>query len=218
MISKSNKPDFLSINDIEQYYIENIAKYGLEAPRTMGYHTGPIDDRLISKILPHSLSKEYSVLDVGCGLGQLIPILQTKFPESQMMQFVGLDLVADFISSCRERLQPHEFHKVDFLEWELTQRFDLVIAAGVLVTRIADFESYLHQFIEKMVLASKSWVGFNVIGSLSPSYTAKHLTAIPEEKLWAILGNFPKLDWDVNSIEVFPGSRDIFVGGRIKER
>ena len=215
-ILRMSQRNFLNIQDTKQYYLDNILRYGIDAPRTMGYHSAPIDDRLISNLLPKQLPDVYSVLDVGCGLGQLIPILEQRFPESQLLKFHGLDLVEEFIQRCREQYPHHQFTSVDFLEWQMTQKFDLVLAAGVLVTRISDFEQYLEKFVSRMVAASKGFVGFNVVASCGPNYTAKHLATISEEKMQEVLNSLPDVSWQMQKKEVFPGALDTFICGLIK--
>ena len=102
----------------------------------MGYHSEHIDDRLISNLLPDELPDSYSALDVGCGLGQLILILEIRFPKAKLSKFVGLDIVEPFIAHCTAQFQQFEFLTADFIEWEAPTQFDLVIAAGVLVSSI----------------------------------------------------------------------------------
>lgn len=220
-MSNNNNSDLApsDLSHVQTYYQNNITRYGLEAPRTMGYHSAPIDDRLIKNMLPEQVPDKYSVLDVGCGLGQLIPILQNKFPESVITKFSGLDIVEQFISHCclkydQNNFENFEFISTNFLEWQAPQQYDLVIAAGVLVTQISDFDNYLTRFIEKMLSDSKHWIGFNVVNQCGPTYTAKHLATIPENRLLEILANFKNVDWQLEKKEVFPGADDIFVRGK----
>ncbi len=206
---------FINIEDTKAYYLRNISRYGIEAPRTMGYHSAPIDDRLISNLLPEELPSSYSVLDVGCGLAQLIHILATKFPAQKMHKYVGLDLVDDFIQHSSKNFSQHQFITADFLEWQSSEKFDLVIAAGVLVTRMADFELYLEKFITKMIASTKKTLAFNVVAGCGPQYTAKHLAYISQDKLEAILAGFPQIAWKLENKEVFPGAQDTFVIGSV---
>lgn len=206
---------YLSIDDTRSYYLRNIARYGIDAPRTMGYHCGPIDDRLIGNMLPEKLPQSFSVLDVGCGLGQLIPILANRYPEHKITRFLGVDLVEEFIAESKLRFPQHEFESKNFLELNTLEKFDLVLAAGVLVTRISNFESYLQQFISKMISMSRGYVAFNVVAVCGPGYTAKHLATISSERLKDIISGLGSLDWEIKSKEVFPGSEDTFVTGRL---
>ncbi len=218
MNSKTTTREFCTVEDIKAYYLENISRYGIEAPRTMGYRVGPIDDRLIGNMLPREVPSSYSLLDVGCGLGQIVTILREKFPQCELSRMVGIDIVDEFVLRCRSQFPRYEFLTGDFLEWSSLEKFDLVIAAGVLVTRVDNFEEYLAAFIAKMVAASKGWIGFNVIGSYGQSYTAKHLGTVSEKKLSSILNEFSQVAWEVAAKEVFAGALDTFVRGRVLSR
>lgn len=209
-----NALQFTTIEDIKSYYLNNIARYGVEAPRTMGYHSAPIDDRLISNLLPDDLPNTYSVLDVGCGLGQIITILGRNFPLSKLEKLIGLDLIEQFVQQASITFPEHQFFTCNFLEWDSSEQFDLVLAAGVLVTRIEDFNLYLENFIKKMISYSRKWITFNVVGNCGPSYTAKHLATISMAQLGIVLKKFPEMQWDVSQKEVFAGSEDIFVRGQ----
>lgn len=206
---------FQTTEDIASYYRNNIDLYGFDNPRTMGYHTGPIDARLISNLLPDSVPTNYSVLDVGCGLGQAIPILNETYKHSNLTRFVGLDIVEEFVRICAGQYLRYEFRTKDFLAWNSQERFDIVLAAGVLVTRIADYHSYLEKFVAKMVSSSAGWIGFNLIAGRSEQYTAKHLITITDESLAELLSKFPGVDWRVTRKEVFPGSEDTFICGSL---
>jgi trans-aconitate methyltransferase len=205
-----------SVDDITAYYRHGIELYGIESPRTMGYQTAPVDDRLIKHLLPEKVQDSYSVLDVGCGLGQIVPILSDRFPKSHLETLLGIDLVDDFIQHCVAEFPAHEFVTKNFLEWDSPRRFDIVLAAGVLVTRIDQYETYLARFIEKMISASKGWVGFNVIAHQGAGYTARHLATISSESLTSVLAAFPNVLWQINKLEVFTGSHDTFVCGTVR--
>ena len=100
-----------SVDDITAYYRHGSELYGLESPRTMGYQTAPVDDRLIKHLLPENVPDSYSVLDIGCGLGQIVPILSDRFPKSHLETLLGIDLVDDFIQHCVAEFPAHEFAK-----------------------------------------------------------------------------------------------------------
>src|SRR5215216_4568027 len=98
------------------------------------------------------LPKTLSVLDIGCGMGDLIDFLQMR--DASIGSYLGIDLVGPFIELCRlEYLPPCEFRKANFISRSFApaQRFDLVVNMGVLVSRVLNYEAYVEYCIAKMI-------------------------------------------------------------------
>lgn len=74
----------------------------------------------------HRSDEAFRVLDAGCGLGALKPSLEARFPRAL---YVGADVVAPFVASCRERFPGTEFLLRDMREIE--GEFDYTVVSGV---------------------------------------------------------------------------------------
>lgn len=199
------------INSIREYYSAKFLKFGTSS-RTLGYASDHIDDCLIKNLLPEIKDDSFTVLDIGCGFGQLIPLLRHYYPEKSVTAYQGIDIVPEFITSCSAKFPAYQFDIVDFLAWQPTRKFDLVIAAGVLVSKVTNYPRYLSDFIGQMIACSDGWVSFNVITELSESYSS-HVAQITLPQLEEILEGFPNIKWSFETAEAFPGSRDTFVIG-----
>ena len=79
------------------------------------------------KVLPH-LMAGWTILDVGCGLGELCRDL----PDG--VEFWGIDRESHFIESCRKAYPRHTFLEGDFLDIlpRLPSGFDAVLLLAVL--------------------------------------------------------------------------------------
>lgn len=76
-----------------------------------------------------------SLLDYGCGLGFL---LQFLLDEKIDADYVGVDIIEEFISSCRDRFESKAlFEKVD-PNSPITGQYDVVYASGVFNLRSSD--------------------------------------------------------------------------------
>jgi len=69
-----------------------------------------------------------SILDLGCGSGDLWQYLQHKNIECN---YTGFDLSPEMIHRCRERFPDVAFDDGDFVEWGKNKAFDYSIAIGI---------------------------------------------------------------------------------------
>jgi len=141
------------------------------------------------------LPDQLSVLDIGCGMGDLIDFLQLR--EASIGSYLGIDLVGPFIDLCRlEYLPPCEFRKANFISSSFapTERFNLVVNMGVLVSRVVSYEAYVEHCIAKMIALSSKYVLFNVItnvdrslGNYKHTHRLGEITYLPKQRLVEIL-------------------------------
>ena len=102
----------------------------------------------------------YSIMDLGCGHGDLKPFLDERYPD---ITYLGVDFLPEFIVEAKHRysnLPNTHFLQVDFLNAEFPN-VDVIIASGSLNYRS---ENALHPFqtIEKMWRSSQKGIAFNL--------------------------------------------------------
>lgn len=90
-----------------------------------------------------------SLLDVGCGPGQLLAAFRERFGTRRL---AGIDLSPAVIEANKRAMPSAEFHVLDIASGHLSDRFDLVVCSEVL-EHIADSERAL-QNIRKMCSGS----------------------------------------------------------------
>jgi ubiquinone/menaquinone biosynthesis C-methylase UbiE len=78
-------------------------------------------------VLNHDLNGK-SVLDVGCGVGDLYAHLQAR---GLRCDYTGFDLSPEMIQRCRSRFPGVSFESGDFLEWSPDRQFDYTVAIGI---------------------------------------------------------------------------------------
>lgn len=74
-----------------------------------------------------------SVLDVGCGVGDLYEHVRRW---ACQCDYTGFDLSSEMIRICRSRFPAAKFATGDFLAWEPRRRFDYVVSFGIHNVRI----------------------------------------------------------------------------------
>jgi SAM-dependent methyltransferase len=175
------------------------------------------------------LPDQLSVLDIGCGMGDMIDFLQLR--EASLESYLGIDLVGPFIDLCRlEYLPPCTFRKANFISRSFapTERFDLVVNMGVLVSRVVSYEAYVEHCIAKMIALSRKYVLFNVVTSVNTSlgnYQNAHrlgqITYLPKQRLVDILNRVSsrpalrrdsaRADFAIHELQIYPDATDAFV-------
>lgn len=169
-----------------------------------------------------SLSTPLTVLDIGCGMGDVIPYLQQH--DIGISAYLGLDLVDAFVQACRQRFpRPYQFRCQNFISpaFQPSQQYDVVVSLGCLVSRVAAYEEYLAYCCRKMIRMSKQSVVFNVItsvqmasGNYSQSGRIGQVTTIPMARLVALLDRVAaESGWlySLHDVRIYPDATDTFV-------
>lgn len=78
--------------------------------------------------------QQKSILDVGCGAGDLWGYLSSK---TISCEYEGFDISAEMVKRCKERFPDVTFNSGDFLHWRPNRKFDYTIAIGIHNIRIA---------------------------------------------------------------------------------
>jgi SAM-dependent methyltransferase len=163
-----------------------------------------------------------SVLDIGCGMGNLIKYLHGR--NIQIHDYLGVDLLAQFVELCRAQYAaPFSFVEANFVSdsFQPDRKFDLVVNMGVLVSRVLLYERYIDYCIRKMIALSTKYVLFNVITDIDDSlgnYAGRkrvgQITFIPKSRLFAILDAATSdlgVRYEVHEINIYPDATDAFV-------
>jgi SAM-dependent methyltransferase len=137
--------------DRESYrrrYRERLAVYHHD-PRTLGWDKGKQAERFeaLTQLLP--LDRIGSVLDVGCGFGDLYAFLRGHGFRGT---YTGLDFVAELVEVGRGAYPGAEFVVGDFSEFPAEPRYDVVLASGIFNARLTaeDHGAYVEATLRQM--------------------------------------------------------------------
>jgi SAM-dependent methyltransferase len=89
----------------------------------------------------------WSVLDIGCGLGDLAGVLRAKAPEST---YTGWDINPNFVEACRAERPDHTFELRNILTDPPARPFDAVVSVGPINIDIGDNERVMRAMIRAM--------------------------------------------------------------------
>lgn len=107
-----------------------------------------------------------SVLDVGCGFGDIIPYITY---ESSSFDYCGIDFTAAFIEEAKKRYPEYNFIRGNYFDEPLNDKFDIIICCGALNGNYGDKSLKKRKnAIKTMFDNCKIAVAFNMAGGISP--------------------------------------------------
>ena len=103
-----------------------------------------------------------SVLDVGCGFGDLYGFLKAeKVLSRHKIRYAGYDISPKLLEVARKKYPGARFELKDILEDRYAPRFDYAFCSGVFNIRSADPGSHL-EFVKSMLLRMYDLVNYGV--------------------------------------------------------
>lgn len=106
-----------------------------------------------------------TILDAGCGMGDLIPYLYAK---SDNFKYLGVDVTKPFIDVARKRYEGHDFELKNPFEDKFESKFDIVISSGVLNSTSENWLESRKEMIKELFELSQEVLAFNMAGSFQP--------------------------------------------------
>lgn len=146
---------------VMHYHRHRIAEFALGSARALGWRNQLSQDTRFEVMATIGELHARSVLDVGCGHGDLKAYLD-QF--AQDYDYIGIDQMPEFINDARQRYAGYAnaaFFQSDFSQQELPQ-VDYVIASGALGYHCAQPDFYL-AMIAKFYTAARVGLGFNML-------------------------------------------------------
>lgn len=130
---------------LHHYYDSKLKTYGHDT-RSLGWIPGARDVRFGALTSIGDLQNS-SVLDVGCGFGDLYGYLARR---GIKVDYTGVDINPDFIKIAREAYPDARFITADFEADDIGQEFDWTFAAGIFTIKISDNRRFIGNTLNKM--------------------------------------------------------------------
>ena len=146
---------------IIHYHRQRIGKHASGTVGALGYRGEESQSKRFAALAEIGDLNACSVLDIGCGYGDLKGFLDARF---HGFNYIGIDQMAEFITEARKLYGQRPacyFCISDFTTAELPNA-DYVFASGVLGYRCADKDFYF-SMIEKMYRIANKALAFNML-------------------------------------------------------
>jgi cyclopropane fatty-acyl-phospholipid synthase-like methyltransferase len=166
-------------SQIAEYYGRVFAAHG-DTPRGMDWNSEEAQMLRFDKLLQHLPVEGASMLDVGCGTGELYGLIRER--RLGLAAYHGIDFVEPMVETARRKF-PDEgkaTFSVGGLESLGDRRFDLVVASGIFNVKqevsAASWEAHVRDTLRAMYERADRAVAFNVLTGFSdPDRRAAHL-------------------------------------------
>lgn len=121
-------------------YSSRYQKFGY-SPKSLGWDKGKQDVRFNILTSQYDFTDK-TVLDIGCGFGDLNKTLHERYADNY--SYLGIDLVPDLIKEAQGHYTGSDINFItgDFLEVKLEEKFDFVVASGIFNHRLSTANNY----------------------------------------------------------------------------
>ena len=118
------------------------------------------------EVLCNILKKTDSVIDIGCGLGDMLEFLRNE--KNFTGRYLGLDFVPDFINYANAKFQNDtkaEFSIFDINNDTLPNNFDTIMMSGVFNNLMDDNWKFITNTLQKIFQATNRVVSINALST-----------------------------------------------------
>ncbi len=164
-------------NRLHAFYQEALEYYGPQSASAVHW-TDRHNQELRFSIIEPLIENNSSVLDVGCGLGDLYAFLARH---GKSVQYVGIDIVPEFIELATQHFPDLTFKQTTV--FDINQHFDYVVASGALSFKIENYQHFYFDMIRRMFELCTKGIAFNMLRRGNHIDDSEFATYAPEEVL-----------------------------------
>ena len=175
-----------------EYYTRRLQQYGPE-PRAVDWGSPQSQVLRFSVLCEIGSLAGASILDVGCGLGDLYGYLRTA---GINVDYTGYDITPALLEAARRRFPEGRFLErniADLPEADLEPGWDYVIASGIFYLRQQDPDAYLREMVGRLSRLARRGVAFNTLSARASERSAGEYYADPIMVVGACLDLTPRV-------------------------
>lgn len=141
-------------------YQKSFEKYGV-SPKSLKWASKRAAKQRYEQIVADIDFEGKSILDVGCGFGDIIPRISAK---AKRFDYTGIDVTPEFIGEAKKLYFGHKFIVGNYFAKPLKENFDVVISSGALNLNVRDNLDFRKKAIKTMFKHAKEVFVFNMAG------------------------------------------------------
>lgn len=184
---------------IESYYVPNMGK-GLPDYKVLGWESKEAQELRFEMLSANVDLHNKKILDVGCGLGNLLEYLNDK---DIKVDYIGVDIIEEMIDTVKKKGLCGEFVCIDIFKKHCFEAhsFDVVYTSGIFNLDMGNNMEFFGMALDRFFDLTKDVVAFNLLDINSPNKEDPYFYFDHEQVAEIIEANYPH----VKNIEVIRG-------------
>jgi ubiquinone/menaquinone biosynthesis C-methylase UbiE len=166
---------------LTRWYSTHVRRYGYDH-RALGFGRRSSQEKRFAALLRLGPLHRRSLLDMGCGFGDLLPWLAER---GVSPVYTGVDVCAPMIERCRRRFSDAgQFFVGDALTFDAPPgAFDYVVASGIFGLAARGMRARIKPTIERLFRLSRLGLAINFLSTRAPRKSPARIYAEPSQML-----------------------------------
>lgn len=147
--------------EIKKLYQDKYKEFGVD-PKSLCWHQKGAAHQRFRQFWAEIDFNKKSVLDVGCGFAEMAKFLKKRY---EGVSYTGVDIVPEFIEEAKKNYPGYQFFVRDFFSEPMGEKFEVILASGVLNSNVPENLEYRKKAIKVMFERVEKVLAFNMLGA-----------------------------------------------------
>jgi SAM-dependent methyltransferase len=162
-MTRALRPEF----ETARWYRDHVRRFGY-GYKALGYGRRTSQEKRFAAALALGSFHRRSLLDVGCGFGDLLGFLNAR---GVRPRYTGLDLCVPMVERCRRRFPDGDAQFVvgDVLTHAVEEPYDYVVASGIFGYAAKGAQARVQPTLERLFAMTRVGLAVNFLSRCAPS-------------------------------------------------
>lgn len=177
-------------DQIITFYTQKLRQHGVH-PRSVDWGSRASQYKRFTVLTQIDDLQNKSVLDVGCGLGDLYAYLQER---EHNVQYTGYDITPGMVEHARERFPSGSFSVHNIMQDDVVEpQFDYVLASGIFYLLADNPTTMMQRMVKQLYALCHGGLAFNTLSTHADTQELGEFYADPAQTLAMCLEITPRV-------------------------